>query len=86
MLGGWQERPRNGWLKYLTKMNQIIIFGNRGRGCSTALEDTPRDLEVMGLNPRGTGLFSSSIVSYFPSPVECPKSGPSRRYFSNCVL
>ena len=41
----------------------------------------------MGLNPAGCwALFSSSIFFYFPSPVECPWSGPSRRCISNCVL
>ena len=31
----------------------------------------------------GAGLFSSSIFAYFPSPMECSQSGPSRRCISN---
>ena len=39
-----------------------------GRGCSTAVECLPHYQEALG-----GGLVShSSIISYFPSPVECP--------------
>ena len=29
-----------------------------GSGCSTVVEDTPRDREIVGLNPAGCGAFS----------------------------
>ena len=52
--------------------------------------------DVVGSNPAGCFfllfcfyfflLFLHSISSYFPSLVEWPLSGPSRRCISNCVL
>ena len=38
-----------------------------GCGGSAAAEHSPRDLEVKGLNPVGAGLFSSPVLSNFPS-------------------
>ena len=57
-----------------------------GHGCSTAVEYAPHNQELVVSNPAGCWFFSSSIFSYFPSPVECPKSGHSRRFISNCLL
>ena len=48
---------------------------------NSTLEHTPHNLEIVVSNPAWCWAFSSSfdffsISSYFPSPVECPKSGP----------
>ena len=71
-----------------TCCDQIHLTQN-WHGCSTAVENTPAEqtLEVMGSNPAGCWAFFllrpllhsiSSLSSYFPSPVDCPKSGPSK--------
>ena len=43
----------------------------KGHGCSTAVEHTPQDQEIVGLNPTGcwTFLLLLSIFSYFSLPA-----------------
>ena len=60
------------WLKASLR-NFILKNGLGLRGCFTAIERTLHNQEVVGLNPTGCRLFSSSsIFFYFPSLVECP--------------
>ena len=42
----------------------IIIRYQLGCGCSTASEHTPRNLEVMGLNPAGCLAFFTFLLSF----------------------
>ena len=39
---------------------------SQGRGCSAAVELSPRDTAVVGSIPVDAGLFSFSLLSYFP--------------------
>ena len=65
--------------KLLTKVAIIIRFPNG----STAVEHKSHNEEVVCSNPDGCSAFFCFYFSFFPSPVESPSSGPSRRYISN---
>ena len=74
----------SGWL--LPAFGLEFIIYQMGRGCSTAVEHTPRNLEVVGLNTARWWAFFYlffrfllSISSYFPSPVlnQVPQGGAS---------
>ena len=47
-----------------------------GAGCGTAVEHTPRDKDVMGLNPAGCWAFLFSSLSYQQSVLnQVPPGG-----------
>ena len=44
-----------------------MFFWKLDRGCSTEVEHTPHDREVVGSNPQGAGLFSLLFLSLYLS-------------------
>ena len=66
------------WAWKIYSAHKLITY-TLGRGCSTSVEHSLLNQEVMGLNPLGAGLFLL-IFSKFPSLVECLKSSSSTRF------
>ena len=64
---GIQHNTNKTLQTFLYSLVQFIKARFFGRGCSTVVELTPCNLEVVGLNPAGCWAFSSSF--YFPSLV-----------------
>ena len=60
---------------------QKLLTTLLGCSCSTVEEHTPAEQNSWGRgfeSRQVQGFSSSSISSYFPAPVECPYSGPSK--------
>ena len=81
--GSFPASNESEWMKSVLELHNMdnLRYSLSGSGCSTAVECTPHDREVVGLNPTGWRLFSLHYPISSASLIQVPQAGATLMIF-----